>query len=125
MMAGYTLMDARIMSRTLQAAPGAIVPMAPRHNFSLWNRYDINRTVGAGVGVIRQSSMFAAVDNTVTLPGFTEVDAAIYVKISRVLRAQLNVENIFDVRYFPTANSNNNITPGSPRTARMVFTFQP
>ncbi len=124
-MAGYTLMDARIMSRTLQAAPGAIVPLAPRHNFSLWNRYDINRTVGAGVGVIRQSSMFAAVDNTVTLPGFTEVDAAIYVRISRVLRAQLNVENIFDVRYFPTANSNNNITPGSPRTARMVWTVQP
>jgi catecholate siderophore receptor len=124
-LAGYTLMDARITTRTSQAPAGAVVPLAPRHSFSVWNRYDVNRLLGIGAGVTRQSSRFAAIDNTVTLPGFTEVDAAVYVRISRVLRAQVNVENLFDVRYFPTANSNNNITPGSPRTARMVWTVQP
>ena len=34
------------------------------------------------------------------------------------LRAQINVENIFGVKYYPSADSNNNITIGSPRAAR-------
>jgi catecholate siderophore receptor len=28
----------------------------------------------------------------------------------------VNVENVFDARYFPTAHNNNNITPGAPRS---------
>ncbi len=40
----------------------------------------------------------------------------------RSLRAQLNVENIFGTRYYPTADGNNNITPGSPRAARLSIT---
>jgi catecholate siderophore receptor len=63
--------------------------------------------------------MFAAVDNTVTLPGFTRFDGGLYVGITRGLRAQINVENIFDTKYYPTSNGNNNIAPGSPREARL------
>ena len=114
-----------IGSRTAQARRRRPRAAGAETQLLLWNRYDVNRMLGLGMGVTRQSSMFAAIDNTVTLPGFTEVDAAVYMRISRALRVQLNVENLFNVRYFPTANSNNNITPGSPRTARIVWTIQP
>jgi catecholate siderophore receptor len=77
-----------------------------------------------GAGVIRQSSMYAGIDNAVTVPGFTRVDAAAYLSLSRRLRAQLNVENILGARYWATSHNNNNITPGSPRIARMVWTVQ-
>ena len=34
---------------------------------------------------------------------------------------QVNVENLFDTRYYATANGNNNITPGAPRTLRAAL----
>jgi len=43
-----------------------------------------------------------------------------YCALNRRVRLQANVENVFDKGYFPTANSNNNITPGSPRAVRVA-----
>ena len=34
---------------------------------------------------------------------------------------QLNVENLLNKAYFPTANSDNNIAPGAPRNARLTL----
>jgi catecholate siderophore receptor len=76
--------------------------------------------LGLGLGVIYQDRMFAAIDDAVTLPGFTRFDAAAYYTMNRYLRLQLNVENLFDQQYFATAHSNNNITPGSPRAVRVA-----
>jgi catecholate siderophore receptor len=69
---------------------------------------------GAAVGVIYAGKRFAATDNFVALPAYTRVDAALYYSISPTLRAQLNVENVFNTRYYLYAHSNNNITPGAP-----------
>jgi catecholate siderophore receptor len=66
--------------------------------------------------------MFATIDNTVTLPAYTRADAAAYVSLAKQLRLQFNVENIFDREYYANADSNTNITPGSPRTLRVGFT---
>ena len=55
-------------------------------------------------------------DNAVTLPSFTRFDAAVYANVTETMKAQLNVQNLFDAKYYSTANSNNNITPGAPRT---------
>jgi len=124
LLAGYAYLDAKLTSQTTQAAAGAVVPLAPQHTLSLWNRYTFTRSWSMGAGVIRQSSMYAGIDNAVTVPGFTRVDAAAYLSVSRRLRAQLNVENILGARYWATSHNNNNITPGSPRIARMVWTVQ-
>ena len=108
------------------AAPaGAIVPLVPRQTFSLWNRYQLVPRLGAGVGVVHQTKMFAAIDNTVTLPGFTRVDAAAFLTLTETLHAQVNIENLFDERYYPTSHSNNNIAPGGPRTVRVSVTATP
>ncbi|RPJ71917.1 MAG: TonB-dependent receptor, partial [Acidobacteria bacterium] len=72
--------------------------------------------------VIRRGSIFTSTDNTVSVPGFTRVDGAMFATISRRLRAQLNVENLFDARYYASAHSNNNIMPGAPRSARVSLT---
>jgi len=69
--------------------------------------------------------MFAAIDNTVTLPGFTRLDAAAFVTLSETLRAQVNIENLLDARYYPTSHGNNNIAPGAPRTVRFSLTATP
>ena len=44
----------------------------------------------------------------------------VYAKINENWRVQLNVENIFNTGYWATADGNNNISPGQPRTFRLT-----
>ena len=117
---GYAYQDGEI--KTTQSATvvaGARLAQLPRHTFSLWNRYELNPVWGFGFGVIYRDAIFASTDNTVTLPSFVRIDAAVFYRVSQNVRAQLNVENAFNRNYYATANSNNNISPGSPRALRI------
>lgn len=120
---GYAYQDATI-TRTLSATAraGATLAQVPKHSFSLWNRYDVTPRVGIGAGIIHNADMFTSTDNTVILPSFTRVDGAVFVKVTRSVSAQMNIENVFDGRYYAFANGNNNITPGSPRAFRVALT---
>ncbi len=117
---GYAWQDGeltRTASSTQQA--GATLAQLPEHKISLWNRYQLTPAWGVGLGLIYQSDMYASTDNTVTLPSFTRVDAALFYALNHRIRAQLNVENLLDEEYFANAHNNNNITPGSPLAVRM------
>ena len=120
---GYAYQDG-VITRTLSASAreGARLAHVPPHSFSLWNRYDVTRRIGGALGVIHTSDMFAATDNTVTLPEFTRVDGALFLALTPKLGAQINVENLGNARYFAFANGNNNITPGAPRAVRLSLT---
>lgn len=120
---GYAYQQAEI-TRSLSAAvvAGNRLGQVPAHSFSLWNRYDVSRIWGVGLGIISRSESFVATDNAVVLPAFVRVDAAAFFNITQRLRAHVNVENLFDERYYPSAHSNNNIAPGSPRAARVLLT---
>ena len=117
---GYANQNAEVTSRTAAAAEGARVPLVPRNTVSLWNRYQATQALGLGLGVVYQDDMYAAIDDAVTLPSFTRFDAAAYYTMSRHLRLQMNLENLFDQQYYATANSNDNISPGSPRSVRVA-----
>lgn len=122
---GMAVQDARIVSRTLSAQPGATVPLVPRTAASLFNKVQLHRRVALGAGIVHQTRRFAAIDNAVTLPAFTRVDGGAYVSLSRGFLVQLNIENLFDTRYFATSHGNNNIMPGAPRAFRLAFGWQP
>lgn len=116
--AAYTFQDAQLRGNDFVA-----LGQVPRHQLALWNRYDVNDRFGVGLGIIHQSSQFAAIRtaaNTTRLPGFTRVDAALFFKASDRVDVQLNVENLFDTRYFADAHNNNNITPGAPINGRLT-----
>ena len=120
---GYSYTDARIannLSATIVA--GNRVGLVPYNTFSVWNKYQFDPMWAGGIGVIHYSNFFASSDNTVRLPEFTRVDAAVILTLNRTWRAQLNIENLFDQKYYSTADGNNNITPGSPRMFRLQAT---
>jgi catecholate siderophore receptor len=119
---GYANQDAYVTSRTAAAPPGARVPLVPRQTLSLWNRVQVAPRIGLGLGIVHQARMFAAIDDAVTLPAFTRLDLGAFATLTSRLRLQLNVENLFDRRYFATANGNNNISPGAPRSFRASLT---
>jgi catecholate siderophore receptor len=91
----------------------------PRHTVSLWNTYQLLSRLGLGLGVLHRSDMYAAIDNTVVLPGYVRADAALFLSLRENLRLQANVENLLDRRYTLNADSNNNISPGSGRALRV------
>lgn len=118
---GYAYQDAFVTSATAAARAGAQVAQVPHNSFSLWNNYRLNPRIGFGIGVLNRSDMFAAIDNTVTLPGYTRADAAIFLSLTEKIRLQTNVENLFDRRYYLNADNNNNISPGFPRAVRLAL----
>jgi catecholate siderophore receptor len=120
-MAGYAWQQARFLAASGAQAAGATVPQVPTHTLSVWNRYDFSPAFGAGLGIIYRDSVFASTSNAVVLPAFTRVDAALYYQLGHDYRLQLNVENVFDKRYWASANSDTNITPGSPRALRLTL----
>ena len=121
--AGYALQDAEITETTASAPAGREVPQVPRHSFSLWNRYDLSDRLGLGLGIIARSKSYASISNQVTLPGYARFDAAAFYEVSPGIELQLNVENLFNADYFPTAHNDNNIAPGAPRSAKATLTF--
>jgi catecholate siderophore receptor len=119
---GYALQDARVTSATTAAPAGARVAQVPRHSFSLWNQVRLWSRLAAAVGILYRSDVYAAIDDTVTLPGYARVDVAGFYSLSGVLRLQANLENVFDRRYFTNADNNTNISPGCPRILRVALT---
>ncbi len=122
---GWAVQRATIRRATASAAAGATIPLVPYQMLSLWNRLQLQQRVGAALGVVHQGRMYAAIDNTVTLPAFTRWDGALYVDLSRQMRMQVNVENLLGTSYYATAHGNNNILPGAPRTVRMSLVASP
>lgn len=118
MSGGYTYQDAKLRGNGFVA-----LAQVPKHQFALWNRYDANEHVGVGLGVVHQSSQFAAIRTSATttrLPAFTRVDAALFFTASEKLEFQVNVENLLDEEYFSDAHNNNNISTGAPINARFT-----
>ena len=92
------------------------------------HRFSVESVQGSAVPIRRarfdprRSKSFATIDNTVTLPGYFRADAALYWDLTENMRVQANLENIFDRLYYTNADSNTNITPGSPRAVRIGLT---
>lgn len=121
-MGGYAYQVGEITSDIFGIAKkGASVAELPRHTFSMWSRYDITPSIGAAFGVIHRDSMFTSLTNRVSLPDFTRVDAALFAQFTKRFRGQLNIENLFDTKYFAAAQNDFNITPGSPIAVRATL----
>ena len=119
---GYTYQDAKLRGNDVVR-----LSQVPKHQVALWNRFDVTPQLGAGVGVIRQSSQFAAIRTTpatTRLPGYTRLDAALFYTVSDRFQVQFNVENLLNETYFAEAHNNNNITPGAPINARLSARFK-
>ncbi|MGV7032827.1 TonB-dependent receptor [Methylobacterium symbioticum] len=119
---GYSFTDARIVkgftSGSTNIAPGNTVGLVPFNAVSLWNKFAVTPEFSIGVGYIYQTHTFASSDDSVRLPGYSRFDLGLFYQINEWTRAQVNIENLFDRRYIYTADNNNNLTPGAPRTIR-------
>ena len=116
---GYALQDGEVTATTTAAPAGRTLAQLPRHQLSAWGRYDVTDRLGIALGAVKQSDQFATISNAVRMPGYTRIDAALFYKVSDAIQLQVNVENLTDTDYFPSAHTDHNISPGAPLNARL------
>ncbi len=117
--AGYSYLDGEIVDRS--GPTGRTPRELPKHMFSVWSAYQLTQKLGLGVGVTHQGESFINNGNTAVLPSFTRLDAAAFYDLSDKLRIQVNVENLTDELYFPSAHSTHQATVGAPLNARFTI----
>ena len=117
---GYSYLDGEQQSRT--GPTGRRVRELPEHKFAIWNNFQATEQLGFGLGLTAQDESFADLGNTATLPAYARVDMAVFYTVSDNVRLQVNVENVLDELYFPTAHSADELTVGAPLNARFTIT---
>ncbi len=122
--ASYAYQDARTTQAVGTTPAGRVLPQTPEHALGLWNRVDLSSNWGVGLGAIYRDRSFASISNAVTLKSYTRFDGAVFYRINEHVEAQLNLENLFDKAYFPSAHSDSNITVGSPRAAYLSLNLR-
>ena len=118
---GYAYTKAEISDTTTAAPAGRKIGQVPRHQISLWNRYDVSDRLGLGLGIYHQAKSFTTISNVTELPAYTRIDAAVFFKLVEGIEAQINVENLTDATYFPVAHNDANISTGVPINARFTL----
>ena len=118
--AGYAYQDAELTRALSASVPaGTLLPLVPEHSGYVWGRWDITAHWGLGLGINGRGKVYTTTSNTVSLPGFSRIDAAVYYKASEHLKIQANIENLADKRYYASAHNDNNISIGSPREVKL------
>lgn len=114
--AGYSYLDGEQVDRN--GATGLRPRELPEHMFSIWNSFQVTNRFGLGLGMTYQDDSFVNNGNTAVLPSYTRFDAAAYYNVTEDVRVQVNVENLFDERYFPNSHSTHQVSVGAPLNAR-------
>ncbi len=103
----YSYWDAEILEDGLSGNAGNRPDRVPEHIASAWLDYTIpgdgfrgDLTFGAGVRYVGQT--FGDAENTVSVDGYTVVDAAVNYKVTDNLNLAVNVTNLFDREYQTT-----------------------
>ena len=126
---GYSYLDAKVTSSIARDAGqpvlGKRATLTPKHAANLWLTKALGNGFGVGAGVNYVADRFANPGNTVTLPGYTTVDAMAYYRMGS-LDLTLNVMNVFDREYIVSGHgtSPNLNLPGSPRAVQLTARYK-
>lgn len=104
---GYSYLDA-ITTDAGPANPtasGLPMVMVPKHNFVLWTYYDVLPKLSIGGGATFSSLTYASVTATTRkwTPGYARFDAVATYRLDNTMDLQLNLQNIFDKKYYSSA----------------------
>jgi iron complex outermembrane recepter protein len=118
--AGYAYTDAQITADNTLTV-GNRINNVPEHAASLWTTYELQegtlQGLGFGLGLFYVGERQGDLDNSFQVPGYTRTDAAIYYRRDN-FRVGVNLENLFDTRYFEAVEGPLRVFYGAPFTVR-------
>lgn len=113
----YAYTDARVTEGDEFLPAGNRPASIPRHSASLWSTYEIQsgplQGLGFGAGLFYVGERQGDFDNTFRLPSYLRTDVALFYRRDN-WQVSLNVQNLFDIRYFEVAEFRENVQPGTP-----------
>jgi catecholate siderophore receptor len=115
----YWFVTAGYSSLSGETSTGVDPRELPENTFSIWNRFEATDRLNFGIGATYQDDTLISDGGFATLPAYTRFDASASYDISETLRVQINIENLTDEVYFPTAHSTHQATVGEPLNARI------
>ena len=120
----------KVLADTIAGANvGNRVALATRRTASLWTQYRLPQLPGlwVGGGLVHQGDKFTANDNKWRVPGYTVVDLAVGYQFAGGVRAQMNLKNAANRRYYldgtATAAGFGAVTPGEPRSLQVALDY--
>lgn len=123
--AGYTHTDAKITKDNVFNV-GNRLNNVPENALSLWTTYELQtgalRGLGLGLGLFHIGKRQGDLDNSFQVPSYTRTDATLFYRRDN-FRIGLNIENLFDVTYFETAESPLRVYYGAPFTIRGTISW--
>ncbi len=122
--ATYAYTNARV-TRDTTVPVGDHLSNVPRHSGSLWTTYAFSGGFGVAGGVYAAGKREANLPNTYRLPGYARVDVMAYYE-HRAWRAQINVGNLLDKRYYTGGEAgvfNYTLDPSTPRNALLTMSY--
>ena len=118
--AGYSYITGEIEDHSKADLVGNDPREIPEQMLSIWNHYQLTEKLGLGLGATYHDSSYINDSNSAELPSFFRVDAAAYYQVSENLRLQVNIENLLDEDYYPSAHSTHQATVGAPLTRKLL-----
>jgi iron complex outermembrane receptor protein len=119
LIAGYAYTDSIVTEGTPDVEGNQLVNV-PEHQANLWAVYEIQsgalEGLGLGAGLFFVGDRPRDPQNTFTIPSYLLTNAVVYYRRDN-WRVQLNVDNLFDVRYFPD-QTGIGVVVGEPFTIR-------
>lgn len=129
----YTYNDLETTRTTVVGALGKMPTSIPEHMASVWGNYTIESGplagLGFGAGVRYVGSTWADTANTINVPDFTLVDAAIHYDFGAAtpqlkgVRLAVNATNLFDKHYYSTCSATS-CNEGFDRSVRAVLSYR-
>ncbi|WP_423211743.1 TonB-dependent siderophore receptor [Paracoccus yeei] len=129
LVAGYAYNDSRVSKSTIATEVGNPSDRVPRHQASLWGKYQFDNGWDTAVGVRYVGKSWAR-GNAFTVPGVTLFDMAVgydfgaFDRDYEGLRAQLNVTNLTDEDYTASCASAYTCWVGAERQASLSIDYK-
>ncbi|SEO17006.1 TonB-dependent receptor [Acinetobacter sp. yr461] len=124
--ANYTFTKASVIESEVDTK-GARLKNIPKHTANLNADYQFE-LLGREAGLVGTINYFGKrsanyIDNGTSLPEFTVVNVGGYMQVRPDLRAQLNIDNLFDKDYYVSSYTDEWIQPGEPLKATLSLTW--
>jgi catecholate siderophore receptor len=122
-LAGYTYLDAEIVSASaLEGTEGKVPLNTPTNSASLWTTYNLRREWEAGGGLVYMSDRYANNTNTVAVGNYLRLDATVaYHQPDYDIRLNLlNLANRLNYDYVVASQGGRSV-PGVDRTALLTL----
>jgi len=123
--AAYAWTDARVTRGDNTIRTGSRMSNVPRHGASLLLvAGDAGASLGGGLAYVGERFGDVAASSDFRLPGYTTARLLAAYAPSQRWRLALNVDNLFDRRYYASAYSRLWVAPGSTRTATLTLSYR-